>query len=135
MRISDWSSDVCSSDLIFIRALLSVTDNIADGKVVHPQGVTIHDGADPYFVVAADKGTASFSDLANAIALEQDFWLGDAFASGGNHGYDHKEMGITARGAGVSGPRHFLEMGVDVQTETVRVVEYGRAGGRGRRRH
>src|SRR3546814_1812910 len=91
MRISDESSDVCSSDLrdawlaegkesykIFIRALLSVTDNIADGKVVHPQGVTIHDGADPYFVVAADKGTASFSDLANAIALEQDFWLGDA---------------------------------------------------------
>src|SRR3546814_14841815 len=131
MRISDWSSDVCSSDLIFIRALLSVTDNIADGKVVHPQGVTIHDGADPYFVVAADKGTASFSDLASVIALEQDFWLGAAFACGGSHGYEHKATRITARRAWVSVPRHYLHMGVDLPTATVRVFGRGRIfGGR-----
>ena len=76
----------------------------------------IHDGDDPYFVVAADKGTATFSDIANAIALERNFWLGDAFASGGSNGYDHKAMGITAKGAWISVQRHFLEMGVDVQS-------------------
>src|SRR3546814_12268244 len=76
MRISDWSSDVCSSDL-------SITDNIVEGDVIHPIKVVIHDGDDPYFVVAADKGTASFSDVANAIAADHNFWLGDAFASGG----------------------------------------------------
>ena len=83
----------------FIRALLDVTDNLVDGEVVHPPGVRVLDGDDPYLVVAADKGTATFSDTANAIAVEYGFWLGDAFASGGSEGYDHKELGITARGA------------------------------------
>ena len=77
----------------------SITDNLVNDKVVHPDDVVIHDGHDPYFVVAADKGTATFSDIANGIALERGFWLGDAFASGGSVGYDHKKMGITARGA------------------------------------
>ncbi|MBB5705169.1 NAD-glutamate dehydrogenase [Sphingopyxis panaciterrulae] len=114
---------------IFIRSLLSITDNIVGSKVVHPKKVAIHDGEDPYFVVAADKGTATFSDVANALAMERDFWLGDAFASGGSHGYDHKAMGITARGAWVSVQRHFAEMGVDVQTDTVRVVGCGDMSG------
>ncbi len=111
-----WLAEGTESYRIFIRALLSVTDNLVDGKVVHPEGVVIRDGDDPYFVVAADKGTATFSDIANAIAIERHFWLGDAFASGGSHGYDHKAMGITAKGAWVSVQRHFREMGVDVQT-------------------
>ena len=93
----------------------SLTDNIVGDKVVHPPSVVIHDGDDPYFVVAADKGTATFSDAANAIAAEHDFWLGDAFASGGSNGYDHKAMGITAKGAWISVQRHFLELGIDVQ--------------------
>ena len=114
---------------IFIRSLLSITDNLIGGKVVHPKGVVIRDGDDPYFVVAADKGTATFSDVANALAMERDFWLGDAFASGGSHGYDHKGMGITARGAWLSVQRHFAEMGVDVQTDAVRVVGCGDMSG------
>ena len=109
--------------------MLSVTDNIVEDKVVHPDGVVVHDGQDPYFVVAADKGTASFSDVANAIALERGFWLGDAFASGGSNGYDHKAMGITAKGAWISVQRHFLEMGVDVQTESITVVGCGDMSG------
>ena len=109
--------------------LLSITDNIVEGKVVHPAGVVIRDGDDPYFVVAADKGTATFSDVANAIALERGFWLGDAFASGGSVGYDHKAMGITAKGAWVSVQRHFAELGVDVQTEPIRVVGCGDMSG------
>ncbi|MEZ5710446.1 MAG: NAD-glutamate dehydrogenase [Blastomonas sp.] len=113
----------------FIRTLLSITDNIADDKVVHPPHVVIHDGEDPYFVVAADKGTATFSDTANGIAAEYDFWLGDAFASGGSLGYDHKAMGITARGGWVSVQRHFAEMGVDVQKEPVRVAGCGDMSG------
>jgi glutamate dehydrogenase len=92
---------------IFIRTLLSITDNLVKNKVVHPTNVVIRDGEDPYFVVAADKGTATFSDTANAIALERDFWLGDAFASGGSVGYDHKAMGITAKGGWLSVQRHF----------------------------
>lgn len=83
----------------FIRTLLDVSDNVVGGKVIHPPQVVIHDGPDPYLVVAADKGTATFSDTANAISLERGFWLGDAFASGGENGYDHKVLGITARGA------------------------------------
>ena len=114
---------------LFIRSLLSITDNIVDDKVVHPAGVVIHDGEDPYFVVAADKGTASFSDTANAIAEEHGFWLGDAFASGGSKGYDHKAMGITASGAWLSVQRHFLEMGVDVQKDPVRVAGCGDMSG------
>ncbi|MEJ6594666.1 NAD-glutamate dehydrogenase domain-containing protein [Parasphingorhabdus sp.] len=114
---------------IFISALLSVTDNIVDGKVVPPVRVERLDEDDPYFVVAADKGTASFSDIANKIAIDRGFWLGDAFASGGSNGYDHKAMGITARGAWVSVQRHFAESGVDVQTAPIKVVGVGDMSG------
>jgi glutamate dehydrogenase len=114
-----WLAEGTESYRIFIRSLLSVTDNLIEGKVVHPDRVAILDNDDPYFVVAADKGTATFSDVANAIAVEKGFWLGDAFASGGSNGYDHKAMGITARGAWVSVARHFAEMGVDVQAEPI----------------
>ncbi|RJY09490.1 NAD-glutamate dehydrogenase [Aurantiacibacter aquimixticola] len=124
-----WFAEGKESYKLFIRTLLSITDNIVDEKVLHPENVVIHDGDDPYFVVAADKGTATFSDTANAIAMERDFWLGDAFASGGSNGYDHKAMGITARGAWISVQRHFLEMGVDVQTDPVRVVGCGDMSG------
>ena len=124
-----WFTEGKESYKLYIRSLLSITDNYEGDKVVHPQSVVIHDGEDPYFVVAADKGTATFSDTANAIALERDFWLGDAFASGGSNGYDHKAMGITARGAWISVQRHFLEMGVDVQTDPVRVVGCGDMSG------
>ncbi|MBV8685268.1 MAG: NAD-glutamate dehydrogenase [Alphaproteobacteria bacterium] len=124
-----WLAEGTESYRIFIRALLSVTDNIVEGKVVHPQGVAVLDGDDPYFVVAADKGTATFSDVANAIALERNFWLGDAFASGGSHGYDHKAMGITAKGAWVSVQRHFREMGIDVQSDPIRVAGVGDMSG------
>src|SRR5205085_11812377 len=96
-----WFAEGTESYRIFIRALLSVTDNIVGNKIVHPEGVTTRDDDDPYFVVAADKGTATFSDVANAIAIERKFWLGDAFASGGSNGYDHKAMAITAMGAWV----------------------------------
>jgi glutamate dehydrogenase len=124
-----WLAEGTESYKIFIRSLLSVTDNLVNDKVVHPERVVIHDGDDPYFVVAADKGTAAFSDTANAIALERNFWLGDAFASGGSNGYDHKEMGITARGAWISVQRHFLEMGIDVQSDAVTVAGCGDMSG------
>ncbi|MBP2277546.1 MULTISPECIES: NAD-glutamate dehydrogenase [Sphingomonas] len=124
-----WLAEGTESYRVFIRALLSITDNIVEGAVVHPADVVIHDGDDPYFVVAADKGTATFSDVANAIALEHKFWLGDAFASGGSVGYDHKAMGITAKGAWVSVQRHFAERGVDVQTQPIRVVGCGDMSG------
>ncbi|MEO8548050.1 MAG: NAD-glutamate dehydrogenase domain-containing protein, partial [Sphingomicrobium sp.] len=124
-----WLAEGTESYRIFIRSLLSITDNLVNDKVVHPDHVVIHDGEDPYFVVAADKGTATFSDIANAIALEHGFWLGDAFASGGSNGYDHKAMGITARGAWISVQRHFLEQGVDVQSDPVSVVGCGDMSG------
>ncbi|SFS12346.1 NAD-glutamate dehydrogenase domain-containing protein [Sphingomonas jatrophae] len=124
-----WMAEGTESYRIFIRSLLSVTDNIVEGRVVHPEGVTVRDGEDPYFVVAADKGTASFSDVANALALERGFWLGDAFASGGSQGYDHKAMAITARGAWVSVQRHFAERGVDVQSDSITVVGCGDMSG------
>lgn len=124
-----WLAEGTESYRIFIRALLSVTDNIVKGKVTHPKGIVVRDGPDPYFVVAADKGTASFSDVANAIAVDHKFWLGDAFASGGSNGYDHKAMGITARGAWISVQRHFTEMGIDVQKESVRVIGVGDMSG------
>jgi glutamate dehydrogenase len=124
-----WAAEGQASYELFIRTLLSVTDNIVGDAVEHPGKVVIHDGEDPYFVVAADKGTARFSDVANAIALRADFWLGDAFASGGSNGYDHKAMGITARGGWVSVQRHFLEMGVDIQSESVRVAGCGDMSG------
>ncbi|HEY7548956.1 MAG TPA: NAD-glutamate dehydrogenase [Hyphomicrobiaceae bacterium] len=114
---------------IFISALLDVTDNIEAGRVVPPPRVVCHDGDDAYLVVAADKGTATFSDIANDIARAHDFWLGDAFASGGSAGYDHKAMGITARGAWECVKRHFREMDVDVQRQPYRVVGVGDMSG------
>jgi glutamate dehydrogenase len=124
-----WAAEGQASYETFVRSLLSVTDNIVDGKVRHPERVVAWDGDDPYFVVAADKGTARFSDLANAIAERQGFWLGDAFASGGSNGYDHKAMGITARGAWISVQRHFTELGTDIQEEPIRVVGCGDMSG------
>ena len=109
---------------IFIRGLLDLTDNPP-----HEQKTVCHDNNDPYLVVAADKGTGSFSDFANAIAKEYGFWLGDAFASGGSKGYDHKKMAITARGAWISVQRHFYELGVDCQTQPITVVGVGDMSG------
>ncbi len=114
---------------IFIRSLLDITDNIRDGKVVPPKDVTCHDSDDPYLVVAADKGTATFSDIANAISAEYGHWLGDAFASGGSAGYDHKKMAITARGAWVSVMRHFREAGIDTQRQDFAVIGVGDMSG------
>ncbi|GAA0690255.1 NAD-glutamate dehydrogenase GdhB [Marinobacterium maritimum] len=114
---------------LFISALLDVTDNLQGGEVVPPEAVVRHDEDDPYFVVAADKGTATFSDIANGIAAERGFWLGDAFASGGSVGYDHKGMGITARGAWESVKLHFRELGLDTQSEAFTVVGIGDMGG------
>ena len=114
---------------IFIRGLLDVTDNLAGGQVVPPSRVVRHDGDDPYLVVAADKGTATFSDIANALAHEYGFWLGDAFASGGSQGYDHKGMGITARGGWESVKRHFRELGIDSQSTDFTVIGIGDMGG------
>jgi glutamate dehydrogenase len=113
----------------FLRGLLDLTDNIVEGAVVPPPQTVRYDGDDPYLVVAADKGTATFSDYANQISAEYGHWLGDAFASGGSVGYDHKEMGITARGAWESVKRHFREMGVDTQTTDFTVVGIGDMSG------
>jgi glutamate dehydrogenase len=113
----------------FVRGLLDVTDNLVDGQVVPPPRVVRHDADDTYLVVAADKGTARFSDVANEIAVERRFWLGDAFASGGSVGYDHKAMGITARGAWESVRRHFRELAVEVDHETITVVGIGDMSG------
>jgi glutamate dehydrogenase len=124
-----WLAEGTESYRIFICSLLSVTDNIVEGTVVHPARVVVRDDEDPYFVVAADKGTATFSDVANGIAVSAGFWLGDAFASGGSQGYDHKAMGITARGAWVCVQRHFREVGVDVQTDPIRVAGVGDMSG------
>ena len=114
---------------IYIGSMLDITDNIVNEKVVYPENVVRYDGDDPYLVVAADKGTATFSDIANAISQERGFWLGDAFASGGSVGYDHKGMGITARGAWESVKRHFRELGVDCQKQDFSVVGIGDMGG------
>jgi len=113
----------------FLRGLLDITDNLAGGKVVPPKDVVRHDGDDPYLVVAADKGTATFSDYANAVAKEYGFWLGDAFASGGSAGYDHKKMAITARGAWESVKRHFRELGLDTQAADFTVAGIGDMSG------
>jgi glutamate dehydrogenase len=113
----------------FITALLDVTDNILSGKIVPPRDVVRHDGDDPYLVVAADKGTATFSDYANEISVAKDFWMGDAFASGGSAGYDHKKMGITARGAWESVKRHFRDMGTDTQSQDFTVAGVGDMSG------
>jgi glutamate dehydrogenase len=114
---------------MFMSGLLDITDNLKNGKVIPPNDVVRIDGDDPYLVVAADKGTATFSDIANGIALDYGFWLGDAFASGGSVGYDHKKMGITARGAWESVKRHFREMGKDIQTEDFICVGVGDMSG------
>ncbi|WP_288355248.1 NAD-glutamate dehydrogenase [uncultured Cycloclasticus sp.] len=114
---------------IFIGALLDITDNLKGEKVIPPHDVVRYDDDDPYLVVAADKGTATFSDIANNIAIERDFWLGDAFASGGSVGYDHKKMGITAKGAWESVKRHFREIGVDTQTTPFSVIGIGDMAG------
>ncbi|MEE8294487.1 MAG: NAD-glutamate dehydrogenase domain-containing protein, partial [Sphingomonadales bacterium] len=114
---------------IFVRTLLSVTDNLTGTKVIPPKKVFRWDQDDPYFVVAADKGTATFSDQANEIARSTGFWLDDAFASGGSNGYDHKKMGITAKGAWVSVARHFREMGVNIETDTTTVIGIGDMSG------
>lgn len=113
----------------FIRGLLDVTDNIVGGHVVHPPETVVYDGEDPYLVVAADKGTATFSDPANAISAEYGFWLGDAFASGGSHGYDHKKLGITARGVWECVRRHFREIGKEIERDPITVVGIGDMSG------
>ena len=114
---------------LFIRGLLDITDNYQLGVVVKPDNVTCYDEDDPYLVVAADKGTATFSDIANAISLEYGFWLGDAFASGGSVGYDHKKIGITARGAWESVKRHFYELKIDIENHDFTVVGIGDMSG------
>ncbi|MFP5282524.1 MAG: NAD-glutamate dehydrogenase domain-containing protein, partial [Actinomycetes bacterium] len=129
-----WQAEGVACYRLFVASLLDLTDNLVVGRdtagtVVSPPDVVRYDGDDPYLVVAADKGTATFSDLANALAVEAGFWLGDAFASGGSAGYDHKAMGITARGAWESVRRHFREMGVDCQTTDVTCVGIGDMSG------
>jgi len=114
----------------FVRALLSLTDNVVDGQLVRPEGIlAFGEGEDTYLVVAADKGTAHLSDTANALSVEQGFWLDDAFASGGSNGYDHKKTGITARGAWEVCKRNFRELGVDPERDTIRVVGVGDMSG------
>ena len=113
----------------FLSGMLDITDNIVEGDVVPPRRVVRYDGDDPYLVVAADKGTATFSDIANGVSADYGFWLGDAFASGGSHGYDHKQMGITARGAWESVKRHFRELGTDIQTTDFTAVGIGDMAG------
>jgi glutamate dehydrogenase len=113
----------------FIRGLLDVTDNLVDGVIEPPPDVVRHDQDDAYLVVAADKGTATFSDIANGLSVEYGFWLGDAFASGGSIGYDHKKMGITARGAWEAVKRHFRELGRDIQSEGFTAAGIGDMGG------
>jgi glutamate dehydrogenase len=112
-----------------IRGMLDITDNISGNEIVPPTDVVRYDDDDPYLVVAADKGTATFSDIANGLSAEYGFWMGDAFASGGSVGYDHKEMGITARGAWESVSRHFRELGTDIQNEDFSVVGIGDMSG------
>jgi glutamate dehydrogenase len=113
----------------FLRGMLDLTDNIVDQKIFSPEHIVAYDGQDSYLVVAADKGTATFSDYANQVSAEYDFWLGDAFASGGSAGYDHKKMAITARGGWIAVERHFREMGVDIAKDPVKVVGIGDMSG------
>jgi glutamate dehydrogenase len=126
---TDTMTEVVECYQTFMRGLLDITDNLVSGDVVHPARVVRHDDDDPYLVVAADKGTATFSDIANGVAAEYDFWLGDAFASGGSAGYDHKQMGITARGAWESVKRHFREIGIDVHQTPFTAVGIGDMSG------
>ncbi len=133
-QLPDGSRDKVMAEVVecyktFIRGLLALTDNIIDDVIHPPPKLVRHDEDDPYLVVAADKGTASFSDIANSVSLEHGFWMGDAFASGGSIGYDHKKMGITARGAWESVKRHFREIGVDTQSEPFTVAGIGDMSG------
>ncbi len=123
------SGQIVSAYRTFIAALLGLTDNIVQGRLVHPPALLLYDDPDPYLVVAADKGTATFSDIANTLAAQYRFWLGDAFASGGEHGYDHKREGITARGAWECVRRHFREMGRDADREPLTVIGIGDMSG------
>ena len=127
--VDELRREVSQQYVTMMRGLLDITDNRVDGRVVHPEGVLVRDEEDPYLVVAADKGTATFSDTANAVAEEYGFWLGDAFASGGSAGYDHKKLAITARGAWESVKRHFREMGIDTQTQPLTVAGIGDMSG------
>jgi glutamate dehydrogenase len=129
MSQEDYMQKVIACYQNFLRGLLDVTDNLVKGKIVHPKDVVMHDDPDHYLVVAADKGTASFSDYANEISKEYGFWLGDAFASGGSAGYDHKKMGITAKGAWISAQSHFMDMGIDIQKEPFTVAGIGDMSG------
>ncbi|MHB1164793.1 MAG: NAD-glutamate dehydrogenase [Candidatus Nanopelagicales bacterium] len=124
-----WLAEGKSAYREFIMSMLDITDNLVDGRVVPPHDVVRYDGDDTYLVVAADKGTATFSDIANAISADYGFWLGDAFASGGSVGYDHKAMGITARGAWESVKRHFRELGINAQAEDFTVAGIGDMSG------
>ncbi|GAA2636144.1 NAD-glutamate dehydrogenase [Streptomyces axinellae] len=124
-----WQAEGIACYKTFISGLLDITDNLVGGEVVHPRDVVRHDGDDTYLVVAADKGTATFSDIANEVAVSYGFWLGDAFASGGSAGYDHKGMGITAKGAWESVERHFRELGHDTQTQDFTAVGVGDMSG------
>ncbi|HEY8218627.1 MAG TPA: NAD-glutamate dehydrogenase domain-containing protein [Methylobacter sp.] len=132
---SKFASSVAAKDaarkayLTLIRGLLDLTDNYVDDKITRPMNIVCYDDPDPYLVVAADKGTAQFSDIANAVSAEYQFWLGDAFASGGSRGYDHKALGITARGAWECIKRHFREIGKDIQSEPFTVVGIGSMDG------
>ena len=124
-----WLDEGIASYRTFLSGLLDITDNLAGEKVIPPSGVVRRDGDDPYLVVAADKGTATFSDIANGVSEDYGFWLDDAFASGGSAGYDHKEMGITARGAWESVKRHFREIGKDCQSEDFTCIGVGDMAG------
>ena len=124
-----WMAEGTESYRIFVRSLLQITDNIVGQDIVPPADTVRHDGDDPYLVVAADKGTATFSDTANQLSIEQGHWLGDAFASGGSQGYDHKKMGITARGAWEAVKRHFREMGTDIGVTQFTVAGVGDMSG------
>jgi glutamate dehydrogenase len=125
-----WLNEGIAAYRLFVGTLLAMTDNIdAADRVIGPSQTVCHDGEDPYLVVAADKGTATFSDLANGLALDRHFWLGDAFASGGSAGYDHKKMGITARGAWEAVKRHFREIDIDIQSQPFTVVGIGDMSG------
>jgi glutamate dehydrogenase len=124
-----WLAEGTESYRIFVRTLLELTDNLEGETVIPPPDTVRHDGDDPYLVVAADKGTATFSDTANALSLEKHHWLGDAFASGGSQGYDHKKMGITARGAWEAVKRHFREIDIDIQTTPFTVAGVGDMSG------
>lgn len=125
----DIYNEVAACYSLFISGLLDLADNIVNGEYISPNNVVCHDSSDPYLVVAADKGTATFSDLANSIAEKYNFWLGDAFASGGTTGYDHKKMGITARGAWESVKRHFRELEINVKDTPITVVGIGDMSG------